>query len=211
MAVSALSSASAYALYVLAKAGRGDLPRLRWWHDVQMKSEVSPLAKAQIGAGLALMGDHARARSALRQAIASLGYRDGGDFDGYQSPLRDLAGVIALAYEAGESDMARAVQARLDGAVADPDALNTQEEAQLLRAAHFMLAAAGTIRIEAAGAAPLGAAAGAPRWAVGRLAAARFTNHGTGALWRTVTVRGTPLAAPGASASGLTVAKRYFT
>ncbi|MDQ2860732.1 MAG: alpha-2-macroglobulin family protein, partial [Pseudomonadota bacterium] len=146
------SRASAYALYVLAKAGRGDLPRLRWWHDVQMKSEVSPLAKAQIGAGLALMGDHARARSALRQAIASLGYRDGGDFDGYQSPLRDLAGVIALAYEAGESDMARAVQARLDGAVTDPDALNTQEDAQLLRAAHFMLASAGTIRIGAEGA-----------------------------------------------------------
>jgi len=205
------SRASAYALYVLAKAGRGDLPRLRWWHDVQMKNEVSPLAKAQIGAGLALMGDHARARSALRQAIASLGYRDGGDFDSYQSPLRDLAGVIGLAYEAGESDMARAVQARLDGAVADPDALNTQEEAQLLRAAHFMLAAAGTMRIEAAGAAPLGAAGGAPRWAVGRLAAARFTNRGTGALWRTVTVRGTPLASPGASASGLTVAKSYFT
>ena len=28
------SRASAYALYVLAKGGRGDLSRLRWWHDV---------------------------------------------------------------------------------------------------------------------------------------------------------------------------------
>ncbi|MET1345757.1 hypothetical protein, partial [Staphylococcus aureus] len=31
--------ASAYALYVMAKAGKGDLARLRWWHDVQMKDE----------------------------------------------------------------------------------------------------------------------------------------------------------------------------
>ena len=59
------SRASAYALYVLAKGGKGDLARLRWWHDVQMKSEASPLAKAQVGAGLALMGDKARARSAI--------------------------------------------------------------------------------------------------------------------------------------------------
>ena len=58
------SRASAYALYVLAKAGRGDLARLRWWHDVQMKNDDSPLARAQVGAGLALMGDRSRARSA---------------------------------------------------------------------------------------------------------------------------------------------------
>ncbi|MEO8926399.1 MAG: alpha-2-macroglobulin [Caulobacteraceae bacterium] len=203
------SRASAYALYVLAKAGRGDLPRLRWWHDVQMKSEASPLAKAQIGAGLAVMGDHARARSALRAAVASLGYKDTEDW--YQSPLRDLAGTIALAYEAGESGIARGLQARLEGTVAEPDHLNTQEAAALLRAAHFMLAAAGTIRVEGTGATALAATAGAPRWAVGRLAAARFVNRGTGALWRTVSVRGTPLAAPGASASGLAVAKSYFT
>ncbi|HRD28921.1 MAG TPA: alpha-2-macroglobulin, partial [Caulobacter sp.] len=50
------SRASAYALYVLAKAGRGDLARLRWWHDVHMKDDDSPLARAQVGAGLALMG-----------------------------------------------------------------------------------------------------------------------------------------------------------
>ncbi|WP_293682031.1 alpha-2-macroglobulin, partial [uncultured Phenylobacterium sp.] len=68
--------ASAYALYVLAKGGKGDLARLRWWHDVQMKSEASPLAKAQIGAGLALMGDRARAHSAFQQAVRSLGYKE---------------------------------------------------------------------------------------------------------------------------------------
>ncbi|MDB5440486.1 MAG: alpha-2-macroglobulin, partial [Caulobacteraceae bacterium] len=199
------SRASAYALYVLAKGGRGDLGRLRWWHDVQMKSEKSPLAKAQVGAGLALMGDHARARSALRQAIAGLGYRE--DSDWYQSPLRDLAGVIALAYEAGESGMARGLQGRLENAVKDPDSLNTQEQARLLQAAHFMLKAAGSIKVTATGATPLNPAGGAPRWAVGKLSAASFVNGGN-ALWRTVTVTGTPIAAPPASENGLSLSKR---
>jgi len=87
--------ASAYALYVLAKGGKGDLARLRWWHDVQMKTEDSPLAKAQIGAGLAMMGDRARAHSAFLQAVRSLGYKE--ETDWYQSPLRDLSGITARA------------------------------------------------------------------------------------------------------------------
>ena len=200
------SRASAYALYVLAKGGRGDLARLRWWHDVQMKTEASPLAKAQVGAGLAMMGDKARARSALRQAAASLGWRDEADW--YQSPLRDIAAVVALAYEAGEADIARGLQKRLENAVKDPDALNTQEQARLLQAAHWMLKAAGAIRIDAKGAQPLSAMGGAPRWAVGKLAEARFVNAGKGALWRTVTVTGTPVAAPPAEENGLSLNKR---
>ncbi|MDX9997808.1 MAG: alpha-2-macroglobulin [Phenylobacterium sp.] len=201
--------ASAYALYVLAKGGQGDLARLRWWHDVQMKAEPSPLAKAQVAAGLALMGDRARARSAFHEAVRSLGYREESDW--YQSPLRDLAAVIGLAYEAGEVDIARSLQGRLENAVKDPDQLNTQEQAFLLKAAHHMLAAAGQIRIQATGATPLPAAGGGPRWAVGRLADARFVNAGSGALWRTVTVRGTPLAAPMAGGTGLVVAKQLLT
>ena len=131
--------ASAYALYVMAKGGQGDLPRLRWWHDVQMASEPSPLARAQIAAGLALMGDQARARSGFAQAEAALGYKEESDW--YQSPLRDIAAMVALAYEAGEPDVAHRLQVRLENAVKDPDRLNTQEEARLLQAAHAMLRA----------------------------------------------------------------------
>ncbi|MFN3512865.1 MAG: alpha-2-macroglobulin family protein [Phenylobacterium sp.] len=203
------SRASAYALYVLAKGGRGDLARLRWWHDVQMKNEASPIAKAHVGAGLALMGDRARARSAFRQAVRSLGHRETGDW--YQSPLRDLAAVIALAYEAGETDLARSLQGRLENAVKDPDSLNTQEQARLLQAAHRMLQAAGPMRIEATGVTALSPAGGAPRWAVGRLAEARFVNAGQGPLWRTVTVTGAPVAAPRAEENGLSLSKRILT
>ncbi|WP_370689785.1 alpha-2-macroglobulin [Phenylobacterium sp.] len=201
--------ASAYALYVLAKGGRGDLGRLRWWHDVQMKTEASPLAKAHVGAGLALMGDKARARSSFRQAVRSLNYREESDW--YQSPLRDLAAVIALAYEAGETEIARELQGRLENAVTDPEALNTQEQARLLQAANAMMAAAGPLKIEGAGAIPLAAVAGGPRWAVGKLAESRFTNSGEGEVWRTVTVTGAPVAAPAATSNGLTLQKRLLS
>ena len=217
------SRASAYALYVLAKGGKGDLARLRWWHDVQMKSEGSPLAMAQVGAGLAMMGDVARARDAMQHAAAAVGYRRPllqlgpltfvDDQDWYQSPLRDMAGVIALAYEAGMPDIAHSLEDRLDGAVRDPDELNTQEKAQLLRAAHFMLIAAGPINVQGSGAVVQQATAGlTPRWAVnGRLADAHFVNGGNRPLWRTVTVYGPPLTAPPASAAGLQVQKTFFT
>jgi uncharacterized protein YfaS (alpha-2-macroglobulin family) len=202
------SRASAYALYVLAKGGRGDLPRLRWYHDIQFKTEASPLARAQVAAGLALMGDRARARDGFLQAIRALGYKDQTDW--YQSPLRDLAAVVALAYEAGEPEIARTLQGRLENTVKSPDDLNTQEQARLLQAAHHMLAAAGRIRIDASGAVAL-PPLGGPRWSVGRLAEARFVNAGSGALWRTVTVRGVPTASPPASGQGLSVSKRYLT
>jgi alpha-2-macroglobulin len=202
------SRASAYALYVMAKGGRGDLPRLRWYHDVQFKTEASPLARAQVAAGLAMMGDKARAHDSFLQAIGALGYKDPTDW--YQSPLRDLSGLIALAYEAGEPAIARSLQGRLENSVRDPDSLNTQEQARLLQAAHHMLAAAGRIRIDAKGATAL-PALGGPRWSVGRLADARFANQGSGALWRTVTVRGVPTASPAADGQGLSVSKRYLT
>ena len=164
------SRTAAYALYDLAKARQSDLPRLRWFHDVGFKTEQSALARAQVGAGLAAMGDRGRAHDSFLQAARALDYKD---FDDpYQSTLRDLAGVIALAYEAGETGIARSLQGRLENAVRDPDGLNTQEQAFLLRAAHAMFAAAGPLRVTASGARPMGGA----RWAVGRLADARFAN-----------------------------------
>jgi uncharacterized protein YfaS (alpha-2-macroglobulin family) len=198
------SRAAAYALYDMAKAGQGDLARLRWFHDVGFKTEASPLARAQVGAGLAAMGDRIRAHDSFLAAVAALGFKD--PSDAYQSPLRDLAGVIALAYEAGETGIARGLQARLEGAVRAPDSLNTQEQGQLLRAAHAMLAVAGPTNIRATGVLQKGPA----RFAVGRPADARLVNAGAGAIWRTVTVSGLPTAPPRADASGLRLEKRLL-
>ncbi|MDP9103092.1 MAG: alpha-2-macroglobulin family protein [Pseudomonadota bacterium] len=200
------SRAAAYALYVMAKGGQGDLARLRWFHDVQFKDEASPLARAQVGAGLALMGDRARAHDSFVRAANALNASFKEPEDWYQSPLRDLGGVIALAYEAGETGIAHALEGRLNGAVKDPDRLNTQEEARLLQAAHAMLKASGPVKIDAAGVNRLNDG----RFIVGKLQDARLTNRGTGVVWRTVTVRGVPQAAPAATASGMSVTKRFF-
>jgi hypothetical protein len=93
----------------------------------------------------------------------------------------------------------------------DPDTLNTQEEAQLMRAAHAMLKAAGPVRINAVGAFQQAAAAGAPRWNVGMLSQAHFANAGAGPIWRTVTVRGVPTSSPSAESQGISVDTRFFT
>jgi hypothetical protein len=139
--------------------------------------------------------------------VSSIGYREESDW--YQSQLRDTAAIIALAYEAGEPGVARDLQKRLENVVKDPDALNTQEQARLLQAAFYMLKEAGAIRVDATGvtAAPT---AGQTRWIVGRLADAKFINRGK-ALWRTVTVRGTTVASPGAESNGVSVGKRFFS
>jgi len=151
------------------------------------------------------MGDRGRAHDSFLQAVKSLGWT--AKDDGYQSPLRNLAGVIALAYEAGETGIARSLQSRLENTARSPDALNTQEQSHLLKAARAMLAASGPVKIEAVGA----VAAGNGRWSVGKLSDAHFTNASAGTVWRTVTVRGTPLSAPGASSAGLVLEKTLMT
>jgi uncharacterized protein YfaS (alpha-2-macroglobulin family) len=198
------SRAAAYALYDMAKAGQGDLARLRWFHDVGFRTELSPLARAQVGAGLAAMGDRARSHDSFLQAQAALGFKDDSDY--YQSPLRDLAGVVALAYEAGEIGIARGLQDRLENTILAPDALNTQEQGQLLRAARAMLGAVGPTSIQATGVSPLGSA----RFGVGRLADARLVNVGRGAIWRTVTVSGLPTSPPRPAAAGMQLDKRFY-
>jgi uncharacterized protein YfaS (alpha-2-macroglobulin family) len=202
------SRASAYALYVLAKAHSGDLARLRWYHDVQFKDEQSPLARAQVAAGLAMMGDRARARLAFHEAIDKLGYSDPNDW--YQSPLRDLAGVIALAYESGNGDIGQSLVGRLENAVKSPADMNTIEDAYVLRAASYMLKAAGPAHIAAQGVSTLPGGLNVERFGVTQLAAAHMTNRGAGPIWRTVTVIGTPASAPGAAAQGLSIGKAFY-
>ncbi|MFT4090401.1 MAG: alpha-2-macroglobulin [Asticcacaulis sp.] len=202
------SRGSAYALYVLAKGGSGDLARLRWYHDVQFKSEKSPLARAQVGAGLALMGDKARARSAFKQAVAAIGYKANNDW--YQSPLRDIAAIIALGYEVGESEAVKPLIARLEREVKSPDSLNTQEQAQILRASAALLKASGPLNIKGEGVIAVDGKSSLQRFNVGKLSDAKLKNEGSGPVWRTVTVTGVPVAAPNSVANGLTLDKTYY-
>ena len=65
----------AYALYVLARNGRAPIGDLRYYADTRLDRFSTPLAKAQIGAALAMMGDKERAERAFAAALS----RDAGN------------------------------------------------------------------------------------------------------------------------------------
>jgi alpha-2-macroglobulin len=200
------SRAAAYALYVLAKAGEADIGQLRYYHDTHLNNEPSPLARAQIGAALAHMGDRARSRNAFRQAERALGYRNTGDW--YQSPLRDLAGVLALAAEAGDTDLVNRLRVRLERDAPDADRLMTQEQAQLLLAANALLERAGPVNVSLNGQqmAERRMIADTQRLAAGLV----FRNNARGTVWRSLSLTGAPREAPPAMQAGYSIDKRVF-
>lgn len=96
------AAAHAYALFVLARAGRPVIGDLRYLADAKRDEIGSPLAQAQVAAALALFGDRQRAQpvfAAAVQALADDNEPDTGRAD-FGSRLRDGAGLIALMHEA---------------------------------------------------------------------------------------------------------------
>lgn len=192
---------SAYALYLLARAGRGDRSRLRYMHDEMLRTVESPLARAHIAAGLAAMGDRARAASGFDAAVAAIGYRNNGDW--YQSPRRDLAAIVALAAEAGFDDLVESLTPRLAADLPEPARLTTQEQAFLLLAARSMAGASDTLALEFGGEALEGRTV---RLTEGELSGA-LTNRGERPVWLTAFARGVPASAPPAVAQGFAIEK----
>ena len=201
------SRSAAYALYVLAKAGEADIGQLRYFHDARLRNEPSPLARAQIGAALAHMGDRARSRNAFHMAEQALGYRNVGDW--YQTPLRDLAGVLALAAEAGETETGRspapAARTRCAGRRRSDDAGAGATAAGGQRAA---ASAPGPVNVSLNGQqmAERRVIADAQRLAAGLV----FRNNARGPVWRTLSLSGAPREAPPAMPAGYTIDKRVF-
>lgn len=200
------SRAAAYALYVLAKGGQADLSQLRYFHDNRLRNEPSPLARAQVAAALAHMGDRSRSRNAFQLAEQALGYRNVGDW--YQTPLRDIAGVLALAAEAGETELVDRLRRRLERDAPSADELMTQEQAQLLLAASALLERAGPVSVSLNGRAMAERRmlADAQQLAAGLV----FANNARGPVWRTLSLSGAPRQAPPALQAGYSLDKRVF-
>ncbi|MEE2565703.1 alpha-2-macroglobulin family protein [Hyphobacterium marinum] len=200
---------SAYAMYVLARAGRVDASQLRYMHDQQMAGFESPLARAHVGAALALIGDRARASSAFEQAEAVLGYNNRGDY--YQTARRDMAGVLALAAEAGEDALVERLAERVAEELPEPDRLTTQEKAFLLLAARALAGETDTVEVTLDGAASPLVAGRSFEMDGGDLAeGASFTNASDTRLWLTRVARGSPVNAPPPAADGASVTKSFF-
>ena len=97
----------AYSLYVLARAGRGALGDLRYYADTKIDAFSTPTARAQLAAGLAMLGDKERATLTFASALSQLAAPEGqvplaGRAD-YGTQLRDAAAVLALMGESGAS------------------------------------------------------------------------------------------------------------
>ncbi|WP_425057071.1 alpha-2-macroglobulin family protein [Shimia isoporae] len=132
----------AYALLVLAREGAAAMGDLRYYADVKAEDFATPLAAAQIGAALAYYGDQTRADSMFRQA-ARLVEEESSQTPAqfwradYGTRLRDTAGLMTLALEAGSSAVDfDALSTRISAA---GQTLSTQESVWSLMAAHALI------------------------------------------------------------------------
>lgn len=205
--------ALAYAAYVLARNGRPVMGDLRYLADARLDAFATPLARGQIAAGLALLGDGRRAEAAFQSAVGQLeavqdqrGFR----FD-YGSRLRDAAGLMALVGEAGT---ARGALPRIAAAIereagAHPG-LSTQEMAWMALAARTLADEARGIRLEVAGAVHEGAFAG--RFDETALAGegVALRNAGDRPVSIALTVTGNPLAQEPPVMQGFEIARSYY-
>jgi hypothetical protein len=133
--------AVAYALYVLASNGRASIGDLRYYAETKLQAFGTPLAKAQIGAALALYGDNVRAESVFRAALGDLGVRreDNAYRPDYGSVLRDSAAMLTLASETKAGIDLVALSRRVEQERQSSPHTSTQEDAWSLMAANALM------------------------------------------------------------------------
>lgn len=205
--------ALAYAAYVLARNGRPVIGDLRYFADARIGSFGSPLAQAQIGAALALLGDRPRADRVFAEAAGTLAGAqdtDSGRPD-YGSVLRDAAGVLALVAEtgAGRAELGQIVDA-VEKARGERTFTSTQENARLLLAAVGLAKEAENLSLTVDGAAhtgPLFRTLPESELAGG---AVNIANSGEAPVQVVIGVAGNPSAREGALARGYEIERRYF-
>jgi alpha-2-macroglobulin len=205
----------AYATYVLARNGRPVMGDLRYLSDNKLSEFESPLARGQIAAGLALLGDRTRARTAFRNALsaaqiaqpnAQLSRAD------YGSRLRDNSGLLALLSETnGDQADIQTVSTLVERSRADADQTSTQEQMWMVLAAQAMNAdpAALTLAIngnESRGAYYRGVSAESLEDAPITIA-----NRGASAARAVLTISGTPITPEPALDQGFTIQRQIFT
>ena len=133
----------AYALMVLAREGAAAVGDLRYYADVKPHAFDTPLAAGQLGAALALYGDQTRADAMFARAVGLMGASRAegpvwrADFG---SHLRDSAGLLRLAVEAGSTALDRdALAEELAAGLARAPMVSTQEAVWALMAAHALI------------------------------------------------------------------------
>ena len=197
-------AAQAYALYVLSLAGQAPAGAIRVAADA-VGNEPTPLARAQIAAALAQLGEDARARAVFTNVLRNPGRQDW--FPDYGSALRDQFATAVLVQESGLlPNRLPTIRAALPGANLNPDTLNTQEQTWGGAAAAALGDSAEPISVVADGR-TLGPAQTVSFPITGMTT---FTNPGSKPLPGSLTVQGVPVTAPAAAKAGMVVKRQFF-
>ncbi|KAA0073328.1 alpha-2-macroglobulin [Tardiphaga sp. P9-11] len=204
----------AYGLYVLAKNGTAPIGDLRYLADTKLKNLATPIAKSQLAAALALVGDRARAERVYAAAVESLAPKPIIEFGrvDYGSALRDAAALVSLASEgnAPRATLTQAVQ-RVEAARGLTPFTSTQENAWLVLASRALAKEANTLALDVNGS-PVKTAlyrsykasemAGQP---------IKITNTGDTPVQAVVSVSGSPITPEPAASNGFKIERNYFT
>lgn len=202
----------AYGLYVLAKNGTAPIGDLRYLADTKLNNLATPIAKSQLAAALALVGDRVRAERVYAAAVDSLAPKPVIEFGraDYGSALRDAAALVSLAGEgnAPRATLTQAVQ-RVEAARGLTPYTSTQENAWLVLASRALAKESFALDINGS---PVKTAlyrsykaaemAGTP---------VRISNTGDTPVQAVVSVTGAPITPEPAAANGFKIERSYFT
>ncbi|MGI4950468.1 MAG: alpha-2-macroglobulin family protein [Janthinobacterium lividum] len=194
----------AYDLYVLALAGqpRAGANRLM---AADLGKLPTPLARAQIGAALALSNDRPRAEAAFASALDAPARHDWDADRG--SALRDQVATMVLLKESGLlGDRLPGLIARLPGADLRPEALSTQEQAWAAAAAAVLGREGRPVRLTVDGRPETG-----PLVTVALTAPSMVRNTDEQPVWQSLSTTGIPLEPPPAARNQMRVSRRFFT
>ncbi len=202
----------AYGLYVLARNGAAPIGDLRYLADTKLGNLATPIAKSQLAAALALVGDKARAERVYGAALDALSPKPAIEFGrvDYGSALRDAAALVSLASEgnAPRATLTQAVQ-RVEAARGLSPYTSTQENAWLVLAARAL--AKETLALDIDGS-PVKAAV-YRSYAADALTGKpiKITNTGDAPVQAVVSVSGSPITPEPAASNGFKIERNYFT
>ncbi len=201
-------AAQAYRLYVLAAAGRG-LPGAARILMERLEQLPTPLARAQLGAALALAHDTQRAEAAFGAALLAP-VRGWWDVD-YGSAVRDQLATAVLLKESSllPGELVKLV-ARLPGGDLAVELLNTQEQAWAVAAAVSLGGDARAVDV----AVTKGDIGNQP--ASGGVRSLMLTgpvtvrNQGPRPVWQSVSTTGIPTQPLPAARSGMRISRQFL-
>ena len=202
----------AYGLYVLARNGAAPIGDLRYLADTKLDNLATPIAKAQLAAALALVGDRSRAERVYAAALDSLAPKPVLEFGrvDYGSALRDAAALVTLASE-GNAPPATLTQAvaRIEAARGLTPYTSTQENAWLVLASRALAKESLTLDIDGS---PIKAAL-YRSYKASELdkAPIKITNTGDTPVQAVVSVSGAPVTPEPAASNGFKIERNYFT